>query len=260
VKLKDGQELVGRLVRHDTDGVVLEVSGGARVSFPPDAVASVEAVRDAQVTQGGTVRFTDPARTRYLFANSALMLRGGEGFFSQRELFLSMVSLGVTDNLTVTVGSALPMWMLERRMIHVALGLKVGGSLNERLHLAVGVEGAAMPLAPSGLGLLYGAATYGTPDAHVTLNLGVPFNLVPNGFSSVARYYAAGLSGTLRLTNGLAGVTENWVLLGMSPEPVLLNSVALRVLGERWAVDLGAAYTRGLNFPLPWVNFSWHWG
>jgi hypothetical protein len=260
VKLKDGQELLGRVVRHDTDGVVLEVKGGVRMTLPPEAVERVEEVRDARVTQGGTVRFADPARTRYLFANSALMLRGGEGFFSQRELFLSMVSLGVTDHLTLTVGSVLPMWALDRRMINVALGVKVGASLTERFHLALGVESAAMPFGPAGLGLIYGAATYGTPDAHVTLGAGVPFDIAANGGSAVARFYAGSLSGNLRLTDGLAGVTENWVLVGMGAEPVLFNSLALRILGERWAVDLGAAYTRGLPFPLPWVNFSWHWG
>ncbi|PTL84972.1 hypothetical protein [Vitiosangium sp. GDMCC 1.1324] len=261
VKLKDGQELLGRVVRHDADGVVLEVAGGVRMTLPPEAVERVEVAQDARVTQGGSVRFTDPARTRYLFGNSALMLRGGEGFFSQRELFLSMVSLGVTDHLTLTVGSALPMWVLDKRMINVAFGVKVGASFTERLHLAVGVESAVMPLAPSGLGLIYGAATYGTPDAHVTLSAGVPFELTSSGLSSVAHFYAGSLSGGLRLSKGLAGVTENWVLLGMmGSEPVFLNSLALRVLGERWAVDIGAAYTRGLYLPVPWVNFSWHWG
>ncbi len=258
VTLKDGQVLVGKVVRHDTDGVVLEVSGGSRLTLPAEAVERVDEERDARVTKGGQVRFADRGRTRYFFGNSALMLRGGEGFFSQRELFLTMVSLGVTDHVTVSVGSVLPLFAVDERFIHVAGGLKVGGSVSERFHLAVGVEAAVLPIAPSTFGLVYGAATYGTADAQLTLSAGVPFEFYRGGHR-MGELVAGSLGGSLRLTDRLAGVTEHWVLLGPSYVPTLVNSVGLRVLGERWTVDLGGAYATGLPFPLPWVNFSWHW-
>ncbi|HEX8436240.1 hypothetical protein [Archangium sp.] len=258
VTLKDGQVLVGKVVRHDTDGVVLEVSGGARLTLSAEAVERVDEEHDARVTSGGTVRFADPGRTRYLFGNSALMLRGGEGFFSQRELFLTLVSLGLTDHLTVSVGSVLPLFVVDRRYVHVAGGVKVGGSVSERLHLAGGVEAVVLPIAPSTFGLVFGAVTYGTPDAQLTLSAGIPFEFYSGG-NRVAELVAWSLGGSLRLTDRLAGVTEHWALLGPSYIPTLVNSVGLRVLGERWTVDLGGAYATGLPFPLPWVNFSWHW-
>jgi hypothetical protein len=225
-------EPAGKVGRHDTD--------------------------DVAATKEGADRFSDPGRTRYLFGNSALMLRGGEGFFSQRELLFSMVSLGLTDHVTVSVGSAVPVFVADRRYLHMAGGLKVGGAVSERVHLAAGVEGLVLPVAPSTLGLVYGVATYGIPDAQLSLSVGVPFSFSSEG-AQVAHLFAGSLGGSLRLSHRLAGVTENWVLMGPTYQAALVNSLALRILGERWTVDLGALRATGIPIPLPWVNFSWHW-
>jgi hypothetical protein len=258
VTLKDGQELVGRVVSHDTNGVVLEVAGGSRLTLSPESVARVEEARDVKLTEGGTVRFLDRGRTRYFFSNSALMLRGGEGFFSQRQLILSMVSLGVTDHLTVTVGSALPFWLSDTRTINFVGGVKVGGEWTKHFHVAVGLEAVALPIGRSAFGQGYVATTLGSPDAHLTLGLGVPLSVSTLRFEE-PRFVIGTLGGTLRLTNRLALVTEHWALFGYMAEPQLLNSLGLRIIGERWGVDLGAMRVPTVAIPVPWLNFSWHW-
>jgi hypothetical protein len=133
-----------------------------------------------------------------------------------------VVSLGLTDHITVTVGSAFPFWLMDRQAINVMGGLKVGGSLSE--HFA-----------------------------------GVPLSVSRAGWEG-PRFFVGTLGGSLRLTNRLAAVTEHWVLFGYMAEPTMLNSLGLRILGERWGVDLGAVRVPNVAIPIPWVNFSWHWG
>jgi hypothetical protein len=221
-------------VRHDTDGAVQELTGD-------------------------TERFSDPGRTRYLLGHSALMLRGGEGFVSQRGLLFSVVAVGLSDHVTLSVGSALPALAMDSRALHVVGGLKVGGSVSERLHLAVGAETVVVPFLPSTFGLVYGAATYGIPDAQLTLSAGVPFAVDSWQGPRAAHFFTGSLGGSLRLSKGLAAVTENWVLMGPTYRTALINSLALRILGESWTVDLGGVYTTEIPIPLPWLSFSWHW-
>ena len=118
-----------------------------------------------------------------------------------------------------------------------------------------------LPFMASGIGLAYGSLTFGNPDAHVTVGGGVTPFFYTNQFVPAAAALG-NVSGHLRLTRHLAAVTENWVFLSPSPfiDPLpMVNTLALRIMGQRWSVDLGAVRYAGPNF-LPWVDLSWHWG
>ncbi len=205
--------------------------------------------------------FQAPGRSRYLLGHSGMMLRRGEGFVSQKELFYTVASVGLTDHVTVTLGSVLPGLLQGRTGLNFVGGVKVGGSLSERLHLAGGVEMAVLPFMGSGFGLAYGSLTYGTPDAHVTLGGGVTPLFYTNQFVP-AGMTVGNVSGHLRLARHFAAVTENWVFLSPTPfveDVPMINTLALRIMGQNWSVDLGAARLPG-TLLLPWADLSWHWG
>jgi hypothetical protein len=215
-------------------------------------------VAPVEVEAGG---FQAPGRSRYLLGHSGMMLRRGEGSVSQKELFYTVASVGVTDHVTVTLGSVLPGLLQGRQGLNLVGGVKVGGSLSERLHLAAGVEMAVLPFMATGFGLAYGSLTYGTPDAHVTVGGGVTPLFYTNQFIP-AGMTLGNVSGQLRMTQHLAAVTEHWVFLSPSPfadRVPMINMLALRILGQRWSVDVGAARLPGSLF-LPWADLSWHWG
>jgi hypothetical protein len=240
-------------------------AAGAEEAPVPEAPSTVTAVSEvsqeaapAEPEAGG---FQAPGRSRYLLGHSGMMLRRGEGFVSQKELFYTMASLGVTDHVTVTLGSVLPGLLGGRQGLNLVGGVKVGGSLSERLHLAGGVEMAVLPFMASGFGLAYGSLTYGTPDAHVTLGGGVTPLFYTNQFIP-AGMTLGNVSGHLRLTQHLAAVTEHWVFLSPSPfadKVPMINMLSLRVMGKNWSVDLGAARIPSSIF-VPWADLSWHWG
>lgn len=232
----------------------------------PESPATVTEVSgtsgEAAAAEAQASEFQAPGRSRYLLGHSGMMLRRGEGFVSQKELLYTVASVGLTDHVTVTLGSVLPGLLLQGRQgLNFVGGVKVGGSLTERLHLAAGVEMAVLPVMATGFGLAYGSLTYGTPDAHVTVGGGVTPLFYTSQFVPAAAA-VGNVSGHLRLARHFAAVTENWVFLSPTPfvdQVPMINTLALRIMGRHWSVDLGAARIPG-SFFLPWADLSWHWG
>lgn len=264
ITLKDGQELRGVVVHRDARLVVVELATGGRLELPATQVERVEAEPHAQVRANGEVWFQDPNRTRYLYAPSGMMLRQGEGYFSQKELFFSSLSYGLTDNITVQVGAVLPLWLIESGANFIG-GIKVGGSVTDRLHLALGAQALVIPGLSSGsvvgMGFLFGTATYGTPDAHVSLALGKPLTFGSNE-SVLNRHYIVAVSGNVRMSRTVALVSENWALPTLfenDPFP-MVNSLALRIFGEHWSVDLGGVRIPEVPIPIPWLDFTYNFG
>jgi hypothetical protein len=271
ITLKDGQVLRGVVVRRDTQFLVLELAVGGRLELPAEMVKSVEAETRAQLRANGEVWFQDPNRTRYFYAPSGMMLRGGEGYFSQKELLFSSMNYGLTDNITLQAGAVVPAWLVPNGFNLIG-GVKVGGSVTDKLHLAVGAQALILPglmwsspSAPAAAGFVFGTATYGTPDAHVSVAAGTPF-LFQKGEDVLSGHIVTTLSGNLRLTRGLALVTENW-LLPTVYEPgdrslPMFNSLGVRIFGEHWAVDIGAIRVPQLPVfvPIPWLDFTYNFG
>jgi hypothetical protein len=267
ITLKDGQELRGVVVHRDARVVVVELATGGRLELPATQVEHVEAEPHAQVRANGEVWFQDPNRTRYLYAPSGMMLRQGEGYFSQKELFFSSMNYGLTDHITVQVGAVVPAWLADGGFNLIG-GVKVGGSVTDRLHLALGAQALFLPGlvngSGAGMGFLFGTATYGTPAAHVSLALGKPLTFA-SGEEILNRHYIVAVSGNVRMTQTLALVTENWVmptiLEGLSDNQLpMINSLALRLFGEHWSVDLGGVRIPEVPIPIPWLDFTYNFG
>ncbi|WP_375772440.1 hypothetical protein NR798_16640 [Archangium gephyra] len=267
ITLKDGQELHGVVLHQDDKVVVVELADGDRMELPARQVKDITVERNAQVRENGEIWFQDPNRTRYLYAPSGMMLRQGEGYFSQKELFFSSMSYGLTDHITVQAGAVLPAWLLGAPGFNFIGGVKVGGSVGDRLHLAVGAQGLFLPgfggTTGGAVGFVFGTATYGTADAHLSLGLGKPFTLF-NGGGGLDSSVIGTLSGNVRLSQRVALVTENWLLassgVSVNGQLPMLNSLAVRLFGESWAVDLGGIYVPGFPIPVPWLDFSYNFG
>jgi hypothetical protein len=272
VKLKDGQTLLGHLVLERPDGaVVLRLGSGVLVTLAGDAVAEVEPDTTASTTAGGETWFLDANRTRYLYGPSAMMLKRNEFTFSQTELVLSGLSWGATDWLSVQVGTAIPAWFIPPLPsgANVLVAVKAGGQIVENFHLAGGVQTLWLPALGSTfvvplVGLAFLTATVGSPDLHASFSFALPFS--SGWLGSGSPIFT--LSGNWRLLRGLALVTEHWVVLGLpqyggSVTALLVtDGLAVRIMGERLAVDLGllTLYAGGtfVPFPIPWVTFTYN--
>jgi hypothetical protein len=264
ITLRDGQQLHGRVVHRDKKKVVVELAAGGRMELPAHLVASVKEDDTVQVRDDGQLWFQDPNRTRYLYAPSAMMLRRGEGYVSQKELFFTSAAVGLTDNITLQAGAVLPLWLVGQGGFNIIGGVKVGGSPLDRLHLAVGAQAISIPsFNLVAAGFLFGTATYGTPDVHVSLGVGSPF-LIAGTTSVIAPQAITTLSANVRVGQNLALVTENWMIPAFMSSAggqlPMLNSLALRIFGKQWAVDVGGIRVPGSPIPIPWLDFAYNFG
>jgi hypothetical protein len=263
VTLADGQVLRGTLVKQEPERLYLTVAGAGEVVLPHGSVRALERESGAKTQADGELWFQDRSRTRYLYAPSAFMLRRGEGYFSQKELLFSSVAYGLTDHLTVLAGSAVPaLFIPEGEGLNFIGGLKVGGALSETLHLAAGAEMLVLPALPDGggaIGFLFGAATYGTPDLHATLSVGRPVVMGEGDMNDLP--FIVVPSGSWRMSRRFALVSENWLLPFQGEEDFsMINALALRFLGEQWSADVGLIRSPEVPVPLPWLDFTYHFG
>ena len=261
VLLRDGQELAGEVTARDATHVTLRIGQGQEVQLPLSAIASIEET-EARVDATGEVHWPDPSRTRYLYAPSAMMLKRGEGYFSQKELLFSSVAYGVTDHVTVLAGSALPLWFADAP--NFILGAKVGFSPAPSLHVAAGIESLVLPGTGGFVGgLAFGSVTLGGEAAHVTVS-GGPILYTLAGEEDRVGPAIVTLSGNVRVAPRLALVAENWIVpsAGSGSTLLMANAFALRVIGRRLTVDVGAMVLSS-NFdavpvPVPWLDFTYN--
>jgi hypothetical protein len=267
VTLNDDQTITGYIVRQDPKELEVELVSGGRVILSASSVREIKELEGASVDHRGQLRRPDPSRTRYFYGPSAMMLKQGEGYFSQKELFFSSLAYGLTDHLSVEMGSVVPAWFFGLGWINVSAGVKAGGSINEYLHFAAGAQGLVIPgfttgMGPSMAGFVFATGTLGTPTAHLTVSAGLPFSV--ETYSSLTGGMILTISGNYRLTPNMALVTENWILAAANPFTTI-DGIGIRVIVDQISVDLGGVWIFTpdgplSDAPLPWVDFTYNFG
>lgn len=243
ITVRDGSSLVGRIVSVRPDSVDFQASMG-RVTIATRDIREIKEA-DADRMHGGEYWFPNPNATRLFFAPTGQMLKKGEGYFSDYELFFPGFAYGVTDNFSIGGGMSIFPAGLDEQVYYVTP--KVGMSFGEQLHLSAGLLLAGTSGGTGGVG--YGVGTYGTGDGSVTAGLGYGFA----GGDIEARPLVM-LGGEKRVSRRIALVTENY-LLPISDDNILY-SFGVRFLGEKLTTDLALVNLVGSNtIGVPYVDF-----
>jgi hypothetical protein len=268
VILQDGQSIRGHLVTDRPDYVAIELVTGGELHIPRFLIRTIEIEESTLRSERGEFWFEDVSRTRYLFGPSALMLRGGQAYFSQKELVVSEFGYGISDNFTVLAGAIPFAWFIPGAGLNFLVGAKVGMPVGGSVHLAAGFD--TLVILFNGVsvtsGFVFGTATIAENNWHLSLSAGYPvaFNFQLGEFATTAPIVT--VSGNLRLSQNFGLVSENWIVLPPSAgaDPVLADGLSVRFLGERFSVDVGAVllWTPGqplfIPFPIPWLDFTYH--
>jgi hypothetical protein len=241
--MRDGSSLIGRIVSVQPDTVTFQMGFGL-VPIPIRDIREISETEAGRI-HGGQYWFPNPNATRLFFAPSAQMLKKGEGYFADYELFFPGFAYGVTDNISIGGGASIFPVGLDEQVYYVTP--KVGVSVAERLHLAAGVLFAGTKGGTGGVG--YGVGTFGDGDASATIGLGYGF-----AGGKIESKPVAMLGGEKRVSRRIALVSENY-LLPVS-ENNLVYSFGLRFMGEKLTTDLAIFNVSGSNvIGLPFVDF-----
>ncbi len=214
-------------------------------------VQSVDTITQSMINKRGSYLYRDPNRTRYLYSPSAFMLQRGEGSLSQKELFFTAVGLGINEYFNIQVASIIPLLFVDEGP-NIILGAKTGVSINEYIHFAAGSQ--FLLAQEVTMTVPYLTFTVGNEEMHASFNVTKP-SIDDWKFDKEASF---SLSGLVRVSDGIAILTENFLLPIDDSDHDNIWSIATRLMSQNIGVDLGLLFVEGADFPLPWLDFAYH--
>ena len=256
VETKDGGKLIGRIISIDVDSIQIETNYG-KTELPIRAIKKIRRIPESSM-RDGKHWYPDLNTTRLFITTTAQTLERGQGYYSNRYLFFSMLAYGVTDNFTIGAGGlTLPIPLKD---IPFYITPKVGLLNQESLDLALGALIMRVPDDDDGddgfsTGILYGVGTFGGPEG---LTAGLGWGFVDD---EIANKPAIVLGGKRRWTRRLAVVAESWLFPNYYDEPMIIYGI--RFLGLRMTVDVGmiAVPSEDIVFPgFPYFDFVFNFG
>jgi hypothetical protein len=240
IRLTDGSVIYGRVTEQSGTDVTVRTEAGALVRLQRGQIARMT-VAEGRVV-GGRVWPADPNATRLFFGPTARAVGAGRGYLGVYEIFFPFVTVGVTDNITLSGGTPIipevigEVWYVAPKITVVQ---------TERMALAAGVLAAGFDGETAGI--VYGVGTFGSPDQAVTAGAGWGF---ANG--DLNNQPVVMLGGERRVGPSVKLITENYFLVGEGDAGV---SGGVRFFGERLSADLGIAVDAVGGGWIPLVNF-----
>lgn len=243
VTLTDGSTIFGRIVTVNADTVGFQTGAGI-LQLGVGAIKDVKEIPATDMREG-QYWFPNPNSTRLFFAPTGQMLKKGEGYVSDYELFFPGMAYGLTDNVTIGGGFSLFPAAAEDQAYYFTP--KIGVSVADNVHLAAGVLFAGTQGGTGGV--YYGVGTFGDGNGSVTLGGGYGF-----AGGKVQSKPVGMIGAELRISRRIGIVTENY-LLPISQNNVLY-SFGFRFMGEKLTTDLALANVSGSGvIGFPFVDF-----
>jgi hypothetical protein len=253
VRLRDGSNLVGRILEVRGDSVRVQMDAGTMVVSRASITGITEFSADR--FRNGEYWFENPHGTRLLLSATAIPLEQGTGYYANSWLIFHTFAVGLTDRFSLGGGA---MWFpgvpLNETVMYLLPKYTIIDGPSARV--AIGALAALLPFETIDdtdawmTGILYGVGTTGSRDNNLSMGLGWGY-----AGGDVAERPILMIGGQSRMGRRLSVISENWFIPVDSRTEGLL-SFGLRFLGEGLSVDL--AYLKPLegDWWLPWLGFS----
>jgi hypothetical protein len=259
VRVKDGNEITGKIVQQDSTQIVLMTPGGLEVRIPRDRIILIEPFRG--VLAQGEISESDPNYTRLLFAPTGRPLRAGGAYFADYYIFFPVLSYGLTDWASVQGGvSIFPVVPLRYQVKY--LSAKIGKQFNRNFALSGGVLWGGIDKYYAGM--LFAANTFGPPEQSLTVGMGLGYYQDEHKKIRLGKDPVLMVGGTARIARHAALVSENWFVISdqisFDEEPL---SLAVRFYGTKLSADVGFFAPLKLltaGFPVPWLSMMYSFG
>ncbi len=237
IQMNDGEEYTGTITEKSEKSIRIKTDNAEIIL----SISNIKSI--TKNTYEGDFRFANPHSTRYFFSPTGKPIEKGKAYYQNILLVGNFVNFGVGKNISVGGGLEFistmygePIWFLTP---------KIGFEITENFHVATGLFMAGVTDEGSA-SLLYSVGTYGNNDANVSLGIG--YGLVDGSLSDIP---AITISGSTRVTNGLALLTENYFIDGF-----YFGIQGLRLLGKKSAFDIGVFTIAEAPIPIPFVGYS----
>ena len=231
---------------------------GAMPGLPPADDQDAE----VSIVQLPSPRTSGGQNGRSVLGPTAIPLGRGRGYLGQRELALTVVGVGLTDQWELSAAAVVPALFAPYTVVG-AVGTKLSIPTG-KFTTALGFEGFF--LGGSTVACPYAVGTYSLPNANYSVGGGLGYWI-----SSAVAPSAFGVgmfSGDWRVSKKVSILGELLVLAGETPAgdgTVLLPNAAARFSLGRWTIDAGlvimdlAGARGGPVIPIPFFDFAYNW-
>jgi len=257
IETKDGNEFMGQIESEDEVKIVLKTEKLGSITINKVDIKKRENVAIQQIKKG-KYWFPNPQSTRYFWSPNGYGLKKGEGYYQNIWVLWNQFAYGFTENFSVGAG-IIPTFLFGAPtpvFATVKFSIPV---VKEKFNVAAGaIVGGVIGESESGIGLLYGLATIGSPDANVTLGMGYGF-----AGGEWAQAPMININGMFRVSSRGYIITENYIL-SAGGEGVILLSFGGRSIIKRAALDYGLFLPLSSDWDgfiaIPWLGFTLPFG
>jgi len=225
IKMNNGDEFKGAIIKKNDKIITLSTVNG-EINLIAANVKSIE-----NYDYIGKFAFANPHDTRYFFGPSGIPIKKGKGYYQNILVTTNFVNVGLTEHISVGGGfefistiTGNPVWFLTP---------KLGFEVAKNVHIGGGVIVAGIA-ADDIISLGYGVVTLGNTETNLTIGGGYGF---ANG--DLSTFPTIMISGTHRVSNGLALLSENYII-PIDGNTTYLGIHGLRLLSKKNAFDIGA--------------------
>lgn len=245
--MKNGDEFKGVYIQKKDNIIVLKTDNGEMNLIATNVVSIIEN------KYKGNFRFENNHDTRYFFGPSGVGIKRNKGYYQNLMLTSNFVNYGISDNISIGGGFEFistfynsPIWFITP---------KISFEVSENVNVAGGVFIAGLSTFGSA-SLGYGAMTYGHSESNISVGIGYGF--LNGGLSKSPTFM---ISGMHRISNGVAFLSENYLIPNSDGKYNLFGIEGIRILSPKSSFDIGvfAAPSRNGGIaisPIPFVGYA----
>jgi len=241
ITMKNGDEFIGKIIKQDSQTITLLTENG-EMNLIADNVKSIS---DFEYT--GKFSYPNPHDTRYFFGPSGIPVKKNKGYYQNVLVTFNFANYGISKNISIGGGlefistlTGNPIWFLTP---------KIGFDLSKNVHVGGGFIMAGFA-AEGTATLAYGVFTLGTSETNASLGAG--YGIIDG---TVSDYPAIMIAGTHRIGNGIALLTENYIIPNTPDNSGYFGIQGIRLLFRQNSFDIGAIVSPVFSDEIPALPF-----
>ena len=242
LKLSDGTSMMGEVISEDSESITIKSATLGEMTIKKSDIKEMTEIKSSQIKKG-KYWFANPNSTRYLFGPTGRNLKKGQGYYQNVLITTNMAHYGITDWFSIGGGFEGVSLVIGEPVFFIMP--KFGFEITEMFSVGAGYVYANAAAAFEeeggfkGIGLAYGAITYGNDDYHATIGLGwgqAGGELTNNPFIT--------FSGFTRVSRRIGLVTENWMI--PTDQYYWIFTYGIKLLGEKSSFDIAFINSRDI--------------
>ncbi|WPP51448.1 hypothetical protein [Catalinimonas niigatensis] len=252
VETNDGNIYYGRIISQSQEVLRLETENLGIISIAVENIRAIRELNDEEI-KNGEIWPENAQATRYFFAPNGYGLRKGEAYYQNVWIFFNQVSVGVSDNFSLGLGT-IPLFLFGGAPTPIWITPKFSVPIKkDKLNLGGGaLIGTVLGGDSGGFGLAYGVVTIG--DRNKNLNLGLGYGFADGDWADSP---LINLGGMLRLSRKGYLISENYFVVA---DGSVFGAISLggRTVWNRFSLDYGGFIPLGETgsfFVIPWLGF-----